>query len=208
MDQEYLNKKFDFDDPNFAQFFDETSLWSAYFGRLLLENVPLKKNLNVLDVGCANGFPLFELAHQLGPSSNLTGIDIWEPALQRAISKQKFYNLKNVKIIKADAANLPFKNNKFDLITSNLGINNFEKPQKSLDECFRVLKPNREILITSNTVGHMRLFYSVIDTFTAIGPLGPLAVSKVTLSFSLMGFMRPSTWTNILSFDSRSLINP
>jgi len=163
MAQEYLSKKFDFNDPDFAQVFDETSLWSAYFGKLLLDNVSLKKNLNVLDVGCGNGFPLFELAHQLGPSANLTGVDIWEPALQRALFKKNFYGLKNVEIIKADASELPFKNNQFDLITSNLGINNFEKPQKSLDECFRVLNPSGEIKITTNTVGHMRLFYSVYE---------------------------------------------
>ena len=165
MEQEYLNKKFDFNDPEFAEVFDETSLWSAYFGRLLLENVPLKKGLNVLDVGCGNGFPLFELTHQLGPTSNLTGVDIWEPALQRAKFKKGFYGLNNVKIIKADATELPFENHQFDLITSNLGVNNFEKPQKALAECFRVLKQNGQIIITTNTVGHMRLFYS---TFEAI----------------------------------------
>jgi len=66
--------------------------------------------------------------------------------------------------VDADAADLPFENNHFDLITSNLGINNFEYPQKALNECFRVLKPNGEMLITTNTVGHMQLFYSVYET--------------------------------------------
>jgi len=163
MDQEYLNIKVDLNDPGLAQVFDETSLWSAYFGKLLLENVPLQKDLKVLDVGCGNGFPLFELAHQLGPSASLTGVDLWEPALKRAKFKKKYYALKNVEILKADAARLPFNNDQFDLITSNLGINNFENPQKSLNECFRVLKPNGEILITSNTVGHMKLFYTVYE---------------------------------------------
>lgn len=163
MPQDFLNKKVDFNDPGFVQVFDETSLWGAYFGKLLLENVPLKKGLKVLDLGCGTGFPLFELAHQLGPSSSLTGVDIWEPAIERANFKKDYYGLKNVTILKCDAAELPFKMNQFDLITSNLGINNFERPKKVLDECYRVLKPNGEMIITTNTVGHMRLFYSIFE---------------------------------------------
>ncbi len=163
MAQEYLKKPVNLNDPDLAQIFDETSLWGAYFGKLLLENVPLKRSLNVLDVGCGTGFPLFELAHQLGPSANLTGVDIWEHALHRANLKKKFYALNNVAIIKADASDLPFKNDQFDLITSNLGINNFERPQKSLNECFRVLKLHGEMIITTNTVGHMRDFYSIYE---------------------------------------------
>ena len=159
MNQDYLNKEVDLNDPNFANVFDETSLWSAYFGKILLENIPLKRDQSVLDVGCGNGFPLFEIAHQLGSSSKVVGVDIWEDALQRAKFKKAFYDLKNVSIVKADASNMPFDNESFDLITSNLGINNFEHPQKSLDECFRVLKKGGEILITTNTVGHMNLFY-------------------------------------------------
>ena len=111
MSQEYLNKKVDLNDPDLAQVFDETSLWGAYFGRLLLENVPLKRGLQVLDIGCGNGFPLFEIAHQLGQSSNLTGIDIWKSALQRARFKKKYYDLKNVEIVDADVADMPFQNN-------------------------------------------------------------------------------------------------
>lgn len=68
-----------------------------------------------------------------------------------------------MKIVNANALNLPFENNHFDLITSNPGINNFREPQKALNECFRVLKPIGEIFITTNTVGHMRLFYSIYE---------------------------------------------
>ncbi|MBC8063181.1 MAG: methyltransferase domain-containing protein [Clostridiaceae bacterium] len=37
---------------------------------------------------------------------------------------------------------MPFDNTCIDVIMSNIGINNFENPDKVIEECFRVLKVN------------------------------------------------------------------
>jgi hypothetical protein len=60
---DYLNHKNDFSNPNIASIVDELSFWSSRFGHLLFNHLKIRKDINILDLGCANGFPLFELAH-------------------------------------------------------------------------------------------------------------------------------------------------
>jgi ubiquinone/menaquinone biosynthesis C-methylase UbiE len=141
--------------------FDQLSFWSSRFGALLFENIELRPNLNILDLGCATGFPLFELAFTFGASCRVTGIDVWAEALERARQKQAIYNLPNVEIIEADGARMPFEDAEFDLVVSNLGINNFEYPKLVAAECFRILKPGGSVALTTNLTGHMREFYAV-----------------------------------------------
>ena len=158
---DYLEHKNDFGNPDTASLVDELSLWSSRFGDLLFEQLEIRSGQDILDVGCATGFPLFELAHVFGRSSNVTGIDIWPEALERARFKLRVYGLKNVTIIDADGAAQPFPDSKFDLIVSNLGINNWAEPIGVLKECYRVAKPDARILLTTNVVGHYKEFYEV-----------------------------------------------
>lgn len=148
-------------DDDLASVVDELSLWSARFGTLLLENLELRPNMDVLDVGCGCGFPLFELAHRLGKSCRLTGVDVWPAAIERARFKLRVYGLENVRILEQDAAHLPFGAEEFDLIVSNVGINNFEEPERVLAECFRVARSGARIVLTTNPEGHMSELYEV-----------------------------------------------
>lgn len=162
---EYLNFAVDLNSPETISVYDELPLWSAMFGLLLLKHVPLSRDMQVLDVGCGTGFPLLELAQRLGSTSMVYGIDSWEPAIQRAKYKARVWNVRNVDIRQGDAAHMPFANEQFDLIISNLGINNFDDPQAVLAECWRVSKPSSKIILTTNLQGHMQEFY---DAFEAI----------------------------------------
>src|SRR5579885_1602822 len=151
----------DSSDPEVVSAYDEVFFWSARFGVLLFKHLGLRRNSHILDLACGTGFPLFELAHLCGRSCQLTGVDVWKEALERARAKLKVYDLPNVQLVEADAAALPFADASFDLIVSNLGINNFADPQAALNECFRVARPGARIALTSNLQGHMREFYTL-----------------------------------------------
>jgi SAM-dependent methyltransferase len=158
---DYLDSTFNLDAASGIAAYDELPLWSAMAGLLLLEHVPMRSWVRVLDVGFGTGFPLLELAQRLGRETTAVGIDPWRPATLRARDKRRAYAVHNAHLVTGDAAALPFAKSCFDLIVSNLGLNNFEDAGGAIQECARVLRPDGTVAITTNLVGHMREFYEV-----------------------------------------------
>jgi arsenite methyltransferase len=146
-----------------AELYDETSFWSARFGALLFDHLEIRRGIRCLDVGCGTGFPLIELAHVHGASSHFTGIDIWVDALARARQKCELHGLTNVDIIEADVVSMPFPNAHFDLVVSNIGINNFRDPRPALRECRRVARTGARLVLTTNVKGHFGALYALLD---------------------------------------------
>lgn len=161
---DYLDYQADLNALAAVTAFDETSLWSMAFGRLLLRELALLPNITALDLGCGTGFPLFELAQMHGPGSHFMGLDLWQAALARAREKQAVYGLPQVEVIELKGDQFPLPNSHIDLITANLVLNNLEQPALTVTECARVLKPGGRLAVTTNLVGHMQEFYGVFHT--------------------------------------------
>ncbi|HYG62478.1 MAG TPA: methyltransferase domain-containing protein [Thermoanaerobaculia bacterium] len=167
---DYLSFQPDFESPDAVAAYDELPLWSAMFGLLLLRHVPLRRGISVLDVGCGTGFPLLELAQRLGPTCRVHGLDPWEPALERARFKARVWNVRNVEIHQGTAEAMPFPDATFELLVSNLGVNNFDRPEAALAECRRVAKPDARLVLTTNLRGHMEELYQVYaETLRQLG---------------------------------------
>ncbi len=159
------DSEFDIQDPSFVASCDDLSLWSALAGTVLLDHLPMGPFERVLDVGCGTGFPLIELAGRFGPACQVTGLDTWKEAIERARQKIKTWGLPNAEANVDDASAMDFDDDTFDLVVSNLGINNFSKPESVTKECARVLKPRGTLALTTNLRGHMDGFY---DAFTDV----------------------------------------
>lgn len=159
----YLSFSINLNNSKAVSVYDEMPLWSAIFGLMLLKHIELKPNLQVLDVGCGTGFPLIELAQILGESCHVVGLDVWVEALDRARLKVAAMGIKNITIVNADATNIPFDNQYFDLIVSNLGINNFLQPHLVFKECGRVAKVGAKLVLTTNLRGHMAEIYTAFE---------------------------------------------
>ena len=150
----------DFTAPETVAAFDELPLWCAMAGLFLLEHLPLPKGATVLDLGCGTGFPLLELAQRLGRPAILHGLDPWGQALARARFKAGVIGVTNITLTRGDGAAMPYPASRFDLIVSNLGINNFADPDAVLADCHRVLKPGGRLALTTNIEGHMAELYT------------------------------------------------
>jgi ubiquinone/menaquinone biosynthesis C-methylase UbiE len=159
----YFENNYNWDDADLVSQYDELPLWSSYFGKLLLDNIPLKKYRNYLDVGCGTGFPLIEISQKIGNGCRCYGIDPWAKALERVKQKLNTLELSCIEVIECSATKIPFENNYFDFITSNLGVNNFSEPEHVLKECCRVLNDNGTISITSNLSGTFIEFYEIFE---------------------------------------------
>ena len=156
-----------------AEIHDETSFWSARFGALLFDHLEIRRGIRGLDVGCGTGFPLIELAHVHGPSSHFTGIDIWVDALERARVKLELHGLTHIDILETDVASMPFPNAHFDLVVSNIGINNFRDAPAALRECRRVAKTGARLVLTTNPHGHFGALYALLDAILKGSGLEP-----------------------------------
>lgn len=151
----------DYTAEGFSDFFDELPLWSAPFGLLLLDRVPLKRGQTILDVGAGTGFLTVELAERCGSESRVIAVDPWQDAMRRLRRKAAQREIGNVSFYEQDAATLDLPDAIVDVIVSNLGINNFEDPARVLHTCFRLAKPGAALLLTTNPVGHMAEFYEL-----------------------------------------------
>ena len=160
---DYLNEPFDLESEALASAYDEVPYWSFHFGNLILDNVRLKPNTTALDIGFGTGYPLLELSQRLGKGSTVYGIDFWEAAAKRARFKAETLGIENVVFVDGDGADMSFEDEKFDLIVSNVGINNFKDPLTVYRECHRVAKPGAQVAFSTNPTGHMAEFYDVFQ---------------------------------------------
>ncbi|MEM6264968.1 MAG: class I SAM-dependent methyltransferase [Bacteroidota bacterium] len=157
----YLDQHFDWQTPEVVFAYDEFPLWSAAPGLMLLNQIDYSKGSTVLDIGFGTGFPLLTLARRFGPDARIIGLDVWKEAIERTRQKIQITNLPQVELIQANAEEIPLPDNSVDIITSNLGINNFAQPKAVIQGCFRVLKPGGILYLSSNLVGTFEEFYQV-----------------------------------------------
>ena len=104
----------------------------------LFEQTNLNNVRNVLEVGCGIGFLTSYLAKEY--KWNVTGIDLDSEQVKRA----KIDNKENdyLRFFEADATDLPFENNEFDVILSFDVLHHIPNWDKALNEISRVLRLN------------------------------------------------------------------
>lgn len=108
-------------------------------------HILVRSDARALDLCCGTGEMTFALRRQAGKSSpRIVGADFSHAMLQRATAKSADLNASAPGWIEADALNLPFACNHFDLVTSAFGFRNLADYDAGLREIFRVLRPGGE----------------------------------------------------------------
>jgi methionine biosynthesis protein MetW len=134
---------------NLVEFYD--AYWKQADDTFDLERLDLIANriqpgANVLEVDCGPGV-LAKRMQERG--ARVTGTDLSQVAVQRArakgIAAQK---------VDVDSEALPFPEAAFDTVVSNSMIEHRFFPERSLDECVRVLRPGGRFIVCLPNTAH------------------------------------------------------
>jgi arsenite methyltransferase len=135
----------------------------------VLDNLRLRGDETVLDLGCGRGAVLLAAAKRL-PQGRAIGVDLWradqtENSQQATLSNAALENVaERVEVHTADMTALPLDDESVDVIVSSLAIHNIATHagrRKALDEAVRVLRPGGRLAIadireTRQHVAHLR----------------------------------------------------
>ena len=146
---------------------EELLLW----GGLTRDNSPE----NIIDVGCGIGGSTLHLAQKFG--CNATGITLSPVQASRAKERATEAGLDGkVNFEVANALDMPFADNSFDLVWSLESGEHMPDKTKFLAECYRVLKPGGRMIfatwchretnslagdLTRNEIAHLKEIYRV-----------------------------------------------
>jgi ubiquinone/menaquinone biosynthesis C-methylase UbiE len=117
----------------------ERAAWDRILDLVLLAG----RTLDALDVGCGTGFLSLELA---GRGHRVVGIDLAPTMLELAGRKAKAQGLA-ARFETADAENLPYPAQSFDLVISRHVLWTLPHPEAAIDDWLRVLRPGGRLAI-------------------------------------------------------------
>lgn len=104
------------------------------------------KDRKVLDVACGRGAFACYYAKNFG--ARITGVDVNPDMIKSSVNRAKKEGVEDITEFRvADALNLPFPDNSFDVVVNECAVGLTSDPQKCLDEMVRVVKPEGFVVI-------------------------------------------------------------
>jgi demethylmenaquinone methyltransferase/2-methoxy-6-polyprenyl-1,4-benzoquinol methylase len=119
-------------------------LWKRY----TIDCSGVRKGMKVLDIAGGTGDLTAQFSRRVGPTGEVVLADINQAMLD--VGRDKLRNMgivDNVDYVQANAEELPFDSDSFDIITIAFGLRNVTDKQKALESMFRVLKPGGRLLV-------------------------------------------------------------
>jgi ubiquinone/menaquinone biosynthesis C-methylase UbiE len=177
----------------------------------MLEILPLKKGMRILDVGCGAGKQCFVFFKELAGEAEITGGDVSPELLAQA--RQENAKIDNrIKFTDLDFnQRFPFDDDQFDLLSCCFAIYYAQDIPFTIKEMLRVLKPGGILFSTGPMPENKLLFYDIIREATGktIPPMpgssryGSQILSTIQDQFSRVDvhiFENPLTFTEVEPF--------
>jgi len=122
-------------------------LWRRYMNQtlpVLQTSAAVAPGDRVLDLACGTGDLLARMARDT-PGAALAGIDLTGEMVRRA--RQKLAAVPEAQIEEADAHDLPFGDEAFDIVVCASTLHYFTHPDQVLGEARRVLRPGGRLVV-------------------------------------------------------------
>jgi len=153
-----------------AQSYDAAAVLQQEVAQRLLERLDLMKlePARVLDLGCGTGYCIPELMSRY-KRADIVALDIARPMLEQARRRGRW--LHRPRCVCGDAERLPFEDESFDLVFSNLMLQWCVDLDAAFAELQRVLRPGGLLLFTSfgpDTLKELRDSWAQVDGDTHV----------------------------------------
>ena len=119
------------------KYYDRQTQDAVHLQRIL-EMLPLRRGMRILDLGTGSGYLAFALA-QMHPDISVTGLDIVEKTLTVNRERAEREQLSNLRFVCYDGMRFPFEGGSFDLVISRYALHHFPEIRGSIAEIVRVL---------------------------------------------------------------------
>jgi ubiquinone/menaquinone biosynthesis C-methylase UbiE len=173
----------------------------------MLELIPIKKGMKILDIGCGAGKQCFSYYKKLEGDCEIYGTDVSTDLLDQAKERNQAFN-NAVKFSELDFnKKFPFEDNTFDFASCCFAIYYAEDIPFTISEIHRVLKPGGTLFTTGPMPENKQLFYEIIvDATNAVIPPMPGSSRYSSEIFSTIEKIFSKAENNIfenpLTFDS------
>lgn len=119
-------------------------LWKRY----TIDCSGARQGMSVLDIAGGTGDLTAQFSRRVGPEGEVVLADINDAMLKVGRDKLRDRGyVGNIRYVQADAEQLPFDDNSFDIITIAFGLRNVTDKAAALRSMFRVLKPGGRLLV-------------------------------------------------------------
>jgi malonyl-CoA O-methyltransferase len=150
-----------------ASTYDEAAVLQRHVGAALVHRLDALRlqPTRILEIGCATGF-CTQLLSEKFPNAQIVALDIAMPMLYFAKKKLNF--AANVGYLCANAASLPFADNRFDLIFSNLTLQWLNDVPDFFAQCRRLVMPGGYMMMTTlgpQTLHELRVSWEGVDAY-------------------------------------------
>jgi arsenite methyltransferase len=152
----------------------------------LIDQLALRGNERILDLGCGRGAVLIIAAQHL-TTGRAAGVDLWRRGDQSGNSAEATERnavaegvADRVELHTADMTALPFDDDSFDVVVSNIAVHNVRGQldrDRTIDEVVRVLRPGGRLLIAD--------IWSTVQYRTRLVELGTTDITRRGLGWRM-----------------------
>jgi len=149
----------------------------AQWSPTLCELAGVAEGHNVLDVACGTGIAARTAADHVGPTGNVTGVDLNQSMLTVAASVRP-----DIRWRQGDAAALPFDDDSFDVVLCQMALMFFPDREAAIREMARVVRLGGSIAVAvPSALDRQPAFQPFVELAARL--TGPEALSLLTTYF-------------------------
>ncbi len=164
--------------------------YDKYLGPLIFEeySIDMANRLDLpvggalLEIAAGTGLATRHLREAMPKKASITVTDLHTSMLE--LAREKFPDKQNMLFEKADAANLSYADDSFDVVACQFGIMFFPLKAKCVEDIYRLLKPGGNFLFSVwDSYAHNPVMKLVTDTLAILFPKNPPSFLDVPFGY-------------------------